>query len=433
MRFVSTRGQCPPVTADKALRAGLAPDGGLYVPEQLPLIDEAKTFGPSGLGEIGSLLLAPYFKDSMLENVIEQICADAFNFPTPLISLPSGPQVLELFHGPTGAFKDFGARFLFRAFDHIADQRDPITVLAATSGDTGGAVGCAAEGALNAKAVILFPKDRISAFQERQLCCWHEPVTALRVKGDFDACQALVKQAFSNSELSRQFGLTSANSISIGRLLPQMSYWATAAIDAKAQTGKAPGLIIPTGNLGNAVAAIMARKMGLPIGPVVLATNANPTLSEWKDRGAYQARPAIATLANAMDVGAPSNFERLAHIDPSGIDAVIRVEDDAIQARIRQTHSDDAYIACPHTATGLEAYARLPSAHRQQRSWIIGATAHPYKFADIVEPLIGETIKPTPALANVLERETRVTDIEATLEDLTSYLMATGAAGRVSV
>lgn len=422
MEFVSTRGDCPSVPADQALRAGLAPDGGLYVPAQLPDLAGAELDASLSLGELGHRLLQPYFADTRLEPALSGITKDAFDLPAPLVSLPSGAHVLELFHGPTGAFKDFGARFLFRAFDRLADARDPITVLAATSGDTGGAVGCAAEGARHARAVILFPKGRISAFQERQLCCWANPVTALRVEGDFDACQALVKQAFGDAGLTRSFGLTSANSISIGRLLPQMTYWAQAALDIQDKTGTAPGLIVPTGNLGNAVAAVIARMMGVPLGPIILATNANPTLSEWRQNGAYSARPAIATLANAMDVGAPSNFERLAYLDPEAIHEVIRVDDDAIKARIQSSWKTQDYIACPHTATGLEAFERLSPALKDERAWIIGATAHAYKFADIVEPLLGETIPPSAALAEVLERETRVRDIAADLKALEGAL-----------
>jgi len=428
MRYVSTRGDAPAVSADTALRAGLAPDGGLYLPDAWPAVDLTGLTADAGLGEIGARLLTPLFADSALDGAIPDICARAFDFETPLVSLDAGPHVLELFHGPTGAFKDFGARFLFRAFDRIARPEDPITVLAATSGDTGGAVGCAAEGARNARAVILFPKGRISAFQERQLCCWGEPVRALRVDGDFDACQALVKQAFGDAALSRHHGLTSANSISIGRLLPQMSYWAQAALALFEKTGRKPGLIVPTGNLGNAVAAIIARKLGLPIGPIVLATNDNATLSDWRETGQYAARAAIATLANAMDVGAPSNFERLAAIEPDGIASVIRVGDAAIKSRIRRTYDETGYVACPHTATGLEAFAALYATNRDERPWIVGATAHPYKFADIVDPLIGDALTPPPALQAVLERDTQVTDIAAELGALSDALAETALA-----
>tara|TARA_R110000868_G_scaffold190550_1_gene434355 strand:- start:8786 stop:10093 length:1308 start_codon:yes stop_codon:yes gene_type:complete len=431
MKYRSTRGLAPLVSADQALRAGVAPDGGLYLPESLPRFEPDDFAADKDLGALANRLLAPFFADSPLAEPLAGICASAFDFPLPLVTPDAGEpglQVLELFHGPTGAFKDFGARFLFRAFDAIAHADDPITVLAATSGDTGGAVGCAAEGARHARAVILFPKGRISAFQERQLCCWREPVTALRVAGDFDACQRLVKTAFADAQLSARHGLTSANSISIGRLLPQMAYWAQASLDVYGRTGIKPGLIIPTGNLGNGFAAVLARACGLPIGPIILATNANATLIDWHKSGQYSARQSIATLANAMDVGAPSNFERLSGFGDDLVEDVVRVDDDAIRERITATWRRSGYIACPHTATALEAFARLPANQRRERPWIAAATAHPYKFADVVESLIGEPLTAPPGLAEVLQRPVHLTDIEAIITDLGDALTAQRAA-----
>ena len=416
MLYRSTRGASPSVLADKALRAGAAPDGGLYLPDALPALELDQS--PASLSEVARQLLPAFFADSALVGAVGEICDSAFNFPVPVVRPGDpGPHVLELFHGPTGAFKDFGARFLFRAFDRMADANDPITVLAATSGDTGGAVGCAAEGNTNAGAVILFPKGRISPFQEHQLCCWETPVRALRVDADFDACQTLVKQAFQDKGLSRQFGLTSANSISIGRLLPQMSYWVMAARKLFADTGEKPGLVIPTGNLGNGFAAVLARALGEPIGPIVLATNANRTLHDWFTDGAYKARASVATLANAMDVGAPSNFERLQAFEPSAPVAVLRVSDAEIQL-----HERTGYVACPHTATAFVAHERLSDSVRGQRPWVIGATAHPYKFRETVEPLIGRSITPPAALAAVLERPALVGDIPARLDALATAL-----------
>ncbi|WP_412545770.1 threonine synthase [Maricaulis sp. MIT060901] len=421
MLFHSTRGESPSVPANKALRAGAAPDGGLYLPEGLPQIRSGRAVG--SVAEVARELLPSFFTGSALEGQIEQICDDAFNFPVPIVQPgESGPHILELFHGPTGAFKDFGARFLFRSFDRIADASDPITVLAATSGDTGGAVGCAAQGNAHAGAVILFPKGRISPFQEHQLCCWNKPVRALRVDADFDACQALVKRAFLDQDLSRTFGLTSANSISIGRLLPQMSYWAMAARQMLADTGEKPGLVIPTGNLGNAFAAILARALGEPIGPIVLATNANRTLYDWFTDGQYKARASVATLANAMDVGAPSNFERLAAFEPDAPVEVVRVTDNEIEMAIREEHTLHGYVACPHTATALVAHTRISDRVRAERPWLVGATAHPYKFRETVEPLIGQKISPPQTLANVLERPTTVRDIPAELSALQAAL-----------
>ncbi|WP_417496265.1 threonine synthase [Maricaulis sp.] len=431
MKYRSTRGQAPLVSADQALRAGVAPDGGLYLPETLPHFGAEDFAADHDPGALAHRLLAPFFAESPLADSLAGICASAFDFPVPLVTpdpAEPGLQVLELFHGPTGAFKDFGARFLFRAFDAIARADDPITVLAATSGDTGGAVGCAAEGGRHARAVILFPEGRISAFQERQLCCWRAPVTALRVSDDFDACQRLVKAAFADPVLSTRHGLSSANSISIGRLLPQMTYWARASLEVFNRTGTRPGLIVPTGNLGNGFAALLARACGLPIGPVVLATNANATLSDWHASGQYTARQSIATLANAMDVGAPSNFERLSGFGVDLVEDVVRVDDAAIRQRIRSTHAGSGYIACPHTATALEAYARLTPEQRAGRVWIAAATAHPYKFADAVEPLIGQTLAPPPSLADVLQRPIEVTDIAASLGELAAQLDA-GRAG----
>tara|TARA_R110000868_G_scaffold92734_1_gene257175 strand:- start:3512 stop:4804 length:1293 start_codon:yes stop_codon:yes gene_type:complete len=429
MKYLSTRGQAPHVTAVEALRAGVAPDGGLYLPDALPHFDLDDFPAEADLAPLASQLLAPFFAGTAIEPALAAICESAFDFPLPLVTpdkAQPGLQLLELFHGPTGAFKDFGARFLFRCFDTIARPEDPITVLAATSGDTGGAVGCAAEGARHARAVILFPKGRISAFQERQLCCWKAPVSALRVAGDFDACQALVKAAFADHELSARHGLTSANSISIGRLLPQMAYWAKASLDVYRAGETRPGLIIPTGNLGNAFAAVLARACGLPIGPIVLATNANATLSDWHASGHYAPRDSIATLANAMDVGAPSNFERLSGFGEHLIADVQRVDDAAIRHRIKVSFDETGYIACPHTATALEAHARLDKATREERPWLIAATAHPYKFAENVEPLIGQSLTPPPALAAIWDRPVEVTDIAAQADQLAAELDAPG-------
>jgi threonine synthase len=425
MKYRSTKNNCPSVTAEIAIRSGLAPDGGLFMPEQLPRFEVSNFDGATDIASTAEILLAPFFEGSTLKPNLGKICQTAFNFPARLIT-PSSFQpnlrVLELFHGPTGAFKDFGARFLLTCLDQIATPHDPVTILAATSGDTGGAVGCAAQNATNARAIILYPKGRISKFQEQQLCCWGKNVRAIRVDGDFDACQALVKSAFADKSLSNKFGLTSANSISIGRLLPQMSYWAWAALRHYQTTAAKPGLIIPTGNLGNAVAAVLARAVGLPIGPIVLATNSNAALADWKASGKYHPRASIATIANAMDVGAPSNFERLTALDVNAIEAVESVDDAAIKHRITDTYKTGGYLPCPHTATAFEAFERLNDTQKSDRPWIIAATAHPYKFSDVIKPLINTPCDIPPALADVETRNAQVTDIEATLPALQARL-----------
>lgn len=422
MRFVSTRGQAPAVGLSAAIRAGAAPDGGLYLPERVPELAVPEAGLP--LAEFAARFLRPFFEGDALEGALEAICAEAFDFPVPLVALESGLRALELFHGPTGAFKDFGARFLLGCLERIGDSAAPLTVLAATSGDTGGAVGCAAEGRRAVRALILYPKGRVSPFQELQLTCWGEPVRALEVEGDFDACQRLVKAAFADAALSRRHCLTSANSINIGRLLPQMAYLAWAAARVLAETGETPGLIVPTGNLGHGFAALYARAMGAPIGPVVLATNANRALAAWQASGRYQARPSVATLANAMDVGNPSNFERLAALPPE--QAAVRVElvgDDAIRARVAAERAANGYLWCPHSATAAEAWARLPAEQQAARPWIAAATAHPYKFAEA----IGEEVAPPPALAAILGRSTRKRCIPPRLAALSEALSETSA------
>lgn len=422
MRFVSTGREAPAVGISEAIRAGAAPDGGLYMPETLPPAIDADL----PLPEFAAAMLAPFFAGDPLGEALPRICAEAFDFPAPLVTPdPARPgfQVLELFHGPTGAFKDFGARFLMACFDRIGDPARPLTVLAATSGDTGGAVGCAAEGRAAVRATILYPKGRVSPFQEAQLTCWGAPVSALEVEGDFDDCQRLVKAAFADRALADAHNLTSANSINIGRLLPQAAYLAHAAVRAKQATGRDAGFVIPSGNLGHGFAALTARAMGFPIRPILLATNANRTLADWKATGTYAPRASVATIANAMDVGAPSNFERVAALPPEqrklGVELVT---DDQIRARLRAEHDATGYVWCPHGATAAEAYARLPDRVQGEVTWLAAATAHPFKFAEIVEPLIGEKLAPPPALAAIIDRPVSRRTIPARLDALAEAL-----------
>lgn len=424
MMFVSTRGQAPAASLSQALRNGAAPDGGLYMPKVIPATPAALD-ADAPLAEFAAALLAPFFEGDELAAELPTICAEAFDFEVPLVRPdPDRARLnaIELFHGPTGAFKDFGARFLMGCFDRLAGS-DPLNVLVATSGDTGGAVGCAAENRSSVRATILFPHGRVSPFQERQLTCWGENVQALDVDGDFDDCQQLVKAAFADADLASAHRLTSANSINFGRLLPQLAYTAQSILQVHALTGIEPGVIVPSGNLGQGFSVLLAHAMGLPVGPVILATNANRTLKDWRDTGKYAARPSLETLANAMDVGNPSNFERVSAlgIEPGDVQVEL-VTDEQIRGRIRSDHERFGYVWCPHSATGAEAYARLDTDQQAERPWIVAATAHPFKFADIVEPLIGAKIAPTPSLAAIYERPTRKTEISADLASLEGVL-----------
>jgi threonine synthase len=423
MRYLSTRGAAPPAPAGSAMLAGLAPDGGLYVPERFPPADPAAGARDEPLAATAARLLVPFFAGDALAGELKAICAEALDFPTPLVSV--GPfRVLELFHGPTAAFKDVGARFLAASLSRLAAGSHR-TVLVATSGDTGGAVAAAFDGRPGFRVVLLYPKGRVSDRQEAQLTCWGDNVMSLRVDGDFDDCQRMVKQAFGNAGLRAAAGLSSANSISIGRLLPQMAYYAWAAQAVWRDTGTPPGFVIPSGNLGNALACIWARQCGLPIGPIVLATNENETVGAFFSGEPWTPRPTLRTLATAMDVGNPSNMERLLHLAGSEAAArrearAIRVSDAEIRDAIRAGPARYGQAWCPHTATGVRAWETLDEEARA-RPWVIVATAHPAKFEDVVEPLIAAPVPVPPALAKLLARPRHFIEIgpeTAALEDL---------------
>lgn len=423
MKFVSTRKMAPAASLSEAVRQGAAPDGGLYLPETIPVSAGIDPGLP--LAQFAAALLRPFFEGDALAAELDRICLEAFDFPLDIVapdhSRP-GLRALELFHGPTGAFKDFGARFLLACFDRLGGGEKPLTVLAATSGDTGGAVGCAAQGRHSVRAVILYPRGRVSPFQELQLTCWGDNVQALEVDGDFDDCQRLVKAAFADPDLVSRHSITSANSINIGRLLPQVAYAGWAAAQIHSQTGEKSGFLVPTGNLGHCFAVLYARAMGLPVGPVRIVTNANRTLSDWHRTGRYEPRASVSTLANAMDVGAPSNFERLSALPQLGAVAVDRVDDEAIRDRIGAEFRSYGYIWCPHSATAVEAYARLSETERNARPWIVAATAHPFKFASAIEPVIGAPIAASPALAAIGQRCSRKRAIAPNLEALAQAL-----------
>ena len=433
MKFVSTAGE---TRADlgEALTSGLAPDGGLFVPERLPALDANALAGCQTLPETAAHILAPFFADSALAEALPGICREALDLPLPITVIPGREKseapawLLELFHGPTAAFKDFAARFLAASLSRLrADGAPERTVLVATSGDTGSAVAAAFHRRAGFRVVVLYPDGKVSARQAHQLGAFGDNVRAFRVQGNFDDCQRLVKRALGDRELLEQVPMTSANSISIGRLLPQISYYAHAVGRLSAQTRAPIDLIVPTGNLGNALAAIMAREMGLPIGQVTLATNANRSLPDYFAGGNFDPQKAVATLANAMDVGAPSNFERLAwlfrdrDLRDAGIDAV-SIDDERIRETIVKTDRERGLAVCPHTACAMAALDDRRQAGNN-RPALIAATAHPAKFEQVVEPLLGRQIPPPEALAALLQQPSHA-------EKLTSDYSALKAALR---
>ncbi len=418
MNFVSTRNQTPPTSIDAALAAGLAPDGGLYVPESIPRLHSGPIFDT--LAGTAHTVLAPYFGQSSLRDRLGDICQRAFSFPATLRPLShDGDWLLELFHGPTAAFKDYAARFLAGTLAALRAPDAPATtiILVATSGDTGAAVAAAFHKRPGFEVLILYPDGRVSPRQAHGLGCWGDNVRALRVDGTFDDCQRLAKQALADENLRRECSLASANSISLGRLLPQAAYYMHVASHHFTAHGEAMNFIVPTGNLGNACAAFVARRMGAPIGEVRLATNANDVLPRFFDGGDYTPQPGRATLANAMDVGAPSNFERLRwwhHDDATLRDAFIAtaVDDATIRDAIRAAPQRHGIAPCPQTATGLHVLECL-RAQGDTRPWAVVATAHAAKFESIVEPLVGHAVTPPPALAESLARSASAEPIPA--------------------
>ncbi len=411
LRYHSTRSVGPTVPISQAIAAGLAPDGGLYVPEALPAIDPS-VFDPHGsLADTAATLLAPFFAGDPLADSLPAICAEAFTFDAPLRALPAHPNtmMLELFRGPTSAFKDFGARFFAACLRRLprADAR-PLTILVATSGDTGAAVAAAFHRQPDVRVVILYPDGLVSPRQAHQLGCFGDNVSALRVAGRFDDCQRMVKAALNDAALQAQLPLSSANSISLGRLLPQMSYYAHAALGWWREHGTPLNFIVPTGNLGNALACLWVRELGLPIGDVQLACNANATLPDYFAGAAYTPREAVATLANAMDVGAPSNFERLrwTYPDESRLRHLLQaasVDDAAIRQTIAHHAREHDEVFCPHTAIAMHRLDQLRD-KGDSLPWAVVATAHPAKFESVVEPLTGNTIAVPAALAALLQR-----------------------------
>jgi threonine synthase len=432
LRFVSSRGGAAPVNLSQAMAQGLAPDGGLYIPTHMPRVDASGVPPGANLPQVGRHCLAPFFAGDELQPMLGEIADAAFGVGAPTTSVAASAGslfVLELYRGATAAFKDFGARFLAECLQRLqpAAFSAPLTILVATSGDTGGAVAAAFHRRAWARVVVLYPKGLVSARQEQQLTCWGDNVLSLRIDGTFDDCQRLVKEAFRDPNLTRRHRFSSANSINIGRLLPQMVYYGSSSLEVARRTGINPSYIIPAGNLGNACAALWARTLGFPLGRIILAHNANRTVPDFLETGQWQPRPSIPTLASAMDVGNPSNMERIRASYPA-LPALRQqisadsVDDATIRSRIGGDFMQYGREWCPHTATAAEVYARLSPADRRERPWVLVATAHPAKFNEIVEPIIGRTVSIPESLARLLSLPQQRVDLPPTLTALAAAL-----------
>ena len=414
--YVSTRSVTgDKSTASEAILKGLAPDGGLFIPESIPSIPEDFTLS-KGAWYAMYQAMKPYFEGDELEGDLEEIAKNAFSFPVPFHH-NEGKDTLELFYGPTAAFKDFGARFLAFSMEKLLEKRNrDLCILVATSGDTGGAVASAFHNRKHLSVKVLFPKGRVAERQQKQLTCWDGNVESYEVDGTFDDCQKMVKDAFMDSSLS---GLSSANSINLGRLLPQMAYYVYASSLYKEIYGREAVFIIPSGNVGNSTGAFWAKAMGAPIKSIVLAVNANRTIPDYLESGEYRPRPSVETLANAMDVGAPSNMERLFAMFPSVEEfranvASYSVSDDEIRRTIGEEYRESGHIICPHTACG----ERVRRDHYADEDTVVVATAHPAKFERIVEPIIGGPVAIPKQLFDILQKPSAAKSIGTDYHDL---------------
>lgn len=427
MRYLSTLGKTNPVDFRTALLKGLAPDGGLYMPEEIPAIDPTEILeNANDFHDISFQMLQPFIEDEIPPQDLKEIIRSAFNFPVPLTPLKDGITLVELFHGPTFAFKDFAARFMARTMSYFLRDTE-LTILVATSGDTGSAIGNAYLGLPNMSVRIFYPSGKVSPLQEKQLTTLGDNIRAFEVEGTFDDCQRLVKEAFQDTELNERLKLTSANSINIGRLLPQATYYAYAF--GQVMTAHPDTLVaVPSGNFGNLTAGLMAKKMGIPIPRFIAATNANTVVPEYLESGRYTPRPSVHTLANAMDVGNPSNFDRMRFLYNDSVDAMRRdlvgfsVTDHEIRDTIRSTFDRTGTVIDPHTACGVNAVYKYREAIHNHCPVLVMSTAHPAKFMEIVEPVIGRPVALPEGLRACLEKEKIATRIKPSLDELRPYL-----------
>ena len=395
MKLYSTNNHNLSVDFKTAVFNSLPADKGLYMPTVLPSFDAEtmQNWGEKTLPEIAFDVAYTLLKDVIAAEDLKTIIDDAINFEAPLIKLADDTYVLELFHGPSLAFKDFGGRFMSRIMSHLLkNEEKEIKILVATSGDTGGAVALGFLNIPGIKVSILYPKGKVSAIQELQLTTNGNNIEAIEIEGTFDDCQRLVKQAFLDDELNAHLNLTSANSINISRLIPQMFYYAHTWARLKSEFDDVI-FVTPSGNFGNIAAGMIANKMGLPVKQFIAATNSNDIVPQYFKTGVYTARPSVTTLANAMDVGDPSNFVRILDLYDNDIDALktklisLAYSDEQIKKTIANVHQHHSYVMCPHTATGYLAVSEVRKTDNDKTAYVILATAHPCKFPDVFEEL----------------------------------------------
>jgi threonine synthase len=442
MQWISTRGNSPPISFVDALFAGTAPDGGLYMPERLDPLPETSLESIRGadIVTLGTVVGAHLLRDEITPSAMAALVRDALDFPVPLVQVSERVWSLELFHGPTLAFKDVGARVQARLLHHFTDGT-PLTILVATSGDTGSAVAQAFHRVPDAHVVVLYPKGKVSDVQEAQMASLGDNVTALAIEGTFDDCQRLVKQAFADDDLRRHVWLTPANSINLGRLLPQVFYYFLLA-GGPPQGGpyesmswgspsggpvSGPIVSVPSGNFGNLTAGLIAKRLGLRVCRFVAATNVNDAVPLYLHSGNYEPRPSIRTVANAMDVGAPSNFERMQSLYGGDLDALrgdivgFAYDDGRVIEEIGRVYRTHRYLLDPHSAIAWLALQEQ-LAHDSKAYGVFLSTAHPAKFREVVEPAIGEHIELPRVLAEAITRPRHSLTMPADYRELEAFL-----------
>jgi threonine synthase len=430
MKYYSLNRLSPVVDFKEATIRGQAPDKGLYFPETIPHLPESllKSIEQYPNEDIAFQMIKPYVGDTIPDKELMHIVTETINFPIPLVPISQNIYALELFHGPTLAFKDVGARFMSRCFSYFAKNNDQkIIVLVATSGDTGGAVAHSFYEVPGVDVVILYPSGKVSPLQEKQLTTLGQNVHALEVQGNFDDCQRMVKQAFADIALTEQLFLTSANSINVARWLPQQFYYALAWKQWPFKN-LPPVIAVPSGNFGNIAAGILANVSGIPVQKFVAACNANDVIPNYFHTGCFEKKAAVATLSNAMDVAHPSNFVRIMELFDEALSSVKKrvhasSTDDATTRRtIKKVHADYGYILDPHSAVAYHALEEFLSADVKGKGIII-STAHPVKFPEIVEAETNSTLTYPKAVEGLMQKPSFKMSMKASYPDLKEFLM----------
>jgi len=435
MHYISTSQQAAPAPLRQAVLKGLAEDGGLYMPAFIPVLPASflEQLHQLSLQEIAYTVASAFLHEDVPSHVLRLLVEEVLNFEIPLVEVEKDIYSLELFHGPTMAFKDVGARFMSRLMAYFTrDRREELKLIVATSGDTGSAVAAGFHNVPGIQVYILFPKGKVSPLQQKQLTTWGDNITAIEVEGTFDDCQRLAKQALADKELNKQHLLTSANSINIARLIPQSFYYFYAYGQLQRQ-GKPLVFSVPSGNFGNLTGGLLAAAMGLPVHRFVAATNANDVVPQFLETGMYSPRPSVQTISNAMDVGSPSNFARMEALYNGELEQFRRritgytFTDEQTRKTIREVYQQHGYLLDPHGAVAYSGAKRFLAETLDPAVAVFLETAHPAKFREVMEDTLGETIAIPARLQEFAEKEEQIVPMPNSFDELKAILSEGGS------